>query len=78
MFESNAISYEYQTNVDKGSYDIRFESNAISYEYQTIIGFGIVDGGLRVMQYLMNIKLEKCKVICKVCLKVMQYLMNIK
>ena len=37
MFESNAISYEYQT-YNQGIKDIgKFESNAISYEYQTCI-----------------------------------------
>ena len=37
MFESNAISYEYQT-IKLGIPTITsFESNAISYEYQTVI-----------------------------------------
>ena len=35
MFESNAISYEYQTAIWKAMGACAFESNAISYEYQT-------------------------------------------
>ena len=34
-FESNAISYEYQTSQVKTTEWLLFESNAISYEYQT-------------------------------------------
>ena len=36
MFESNAISYEYQTLNGKKIEQLKFESNAISYEYQTV------------------------------------------
>ena len=36
MFESNAISYEYQTCYDWNYALLKFESNAISYEYQTV------------------------------------------
>ena len=35
MFESNAISYEYQTAIERIGEERLFESNAISYEYQT-------------------------------------------
>ena len=36
MFESNVISYEYQTLSNKLTYIYLFESNVISYEYQTL------------------------------------------
>ena len=35
QFESNAISYEYQTQSISLNGGASFESNAISYEYQT-------------------------------------------
>ena len=35
MFESNVISYEYQTNGNFSGILSGFESNVISYEYQT-------------------------------------------
>ena len=35
MFESNVISYEYQTNLVCIVIVEKFESNVISYEYQT-------------------------------------------
>ena len=37
VFESNAISYEYQTVISDDLKNYVFESNAISYEYQTKI-----------------------------------------
>ena len=37
MFESNAISYEYQTTLFRIPCYKVFESNAISYEYQTYL-----------------------------------------
>ena len=36
-FESNVISYEYQTRNKCSSFKCMFESNVISYEYQTYI-----------------------------------------
>ena len=36
MFESNVISYEYQTNIEAIVSPEEFESNVISYEYQTL------------------------------------------
>ena len=36
-FESDAISYEYQTLLNCDKYDSLFESDAISYEYQTYV-----------------------------------------
>jgi|GEM_PF-2199354 hypothetical protein len=35
MFESNVISYEYQTGAVNLNVKYKFESNVISYEYQT-------------------------------------------
>ena len=37
MFESNVISYEYQTWSYRTKISSEFESNVISYEYQTLI-----------------------------------------
>ena len=34
MFESDAISYEYQTKKQKLKYLLKFESDTISYEYK--------------------------------------------
>ena len=39
MFESNVISYEYQTSIKSVGWEIVFESNVISYEYQTYINY---------------------------------------
>ena len=56
-FESDAISYEYQTKSCGTGPKATFESDAISYEYQTKRRYSYREYCLRVMQYLMNIKL---------------------
>ena len=78
MFESNAISYEYQTLPTSSQVLFSFESNAISYEYQTIKE--VVVEPTKFESNAISYEYQTILIlnIWKKCLRVMQYLMNIK